>query len=787
MNLHAQTDACNVIYTVPGRSDRSAMPLGNGRTGISLWVEQGGDLHFYIGHTDAQSEMDRNVKLGMVSLHLEPNPFAGDQPFRQELCLRDGCVRIAAGEGQDAVQVDVFVDAASDAVHVAVEAALPVAASARVYCWRTAPRSPWIIPDPSSPDGGSIRETADTVLARDGGVLFFHRNGTTCVRSTARIEGLEAYLALLPDTLENRTFGGFLTLAGGVPTGLDTVIAPAGRRHHLAVSVFCEQAAEPEPLFGRVVEAHVMRMHAPGTLAAMRQATAAHWDAYFASSFLFVSGDPKVDVPVPDEIAAVCLEPGEVNGTPSPVTRSYLLTKFMFACSAGGRIPMYFNGLIFNLMPGLDRHLAFEGYCQTFAAQPAGRPTLEINPDEKGWEGCINLWQNVRLLYAPLLARGEFDAVRRLFEYYLAFQEINRVKARVYYGAEGQYNTEMTNSFGLLPVTAYGTDRTGLPDGYSANRWGGAIDISPGLELCSMMLDWYEHTDDTAWLEAKILPFAEDLLRYVETRFRERADGKMVLAPLQSVETYFDTTNPAPVVAGLHAVVTRVLALPAEKVAHRAYFERYLAQVPELPMETSLEGETILAPAAAYEAKRMNVESPEFYAVYPFRLFTHDKGEKALIESTWHAVNRKTECFQPHRFENPPGKPCYSGWQYHGMVAALLGHADEAADVLVHNCAMKNPGTRFPAMWGPVYDAVPDGDHGGNITNTLQLMALQSEGDRIHVLPAWPNGWDVDFKLHAAHGTTVACSYRDGVIRTLAVTPPERMADVVVHRQMAAE
>jgi hypothetical protein len=785
MTIKEKLDGYNVIYTVPGRSDRSAMPLGNGRTGISLWVEQDGELQFYIGHTDAQSEMDRNVKLGKVSLRLEPNPFVGNRPFSQELCLNEGCIRIQAGGEGDRVALHAFVEAGSDAIHVTVESSLPVSATARVHNWRTAPRAPWGIPDPSDVNGGVIMETADVVQERDGGVLFYHRNGNACVQATAKVEGLDAWMDCIPDTLENRTFGGFLTLAGGIPSGAGSVLAAPGKHHHLAVSVFCGQTERTETLLASVVDHHLSVMHSPGLAGTARERTASHWTDYFSSSWMFVRGDPALQAAVPDEIARVCLEPDEVNEAPSSVTRSYVLTKFMFACSAGGKIPMYFNGLIFNLMPGLNRHLAFEGYCQTFAAQPVGEPTLEINPDEKGWESCINLWQNVRLLYAPMLARGEFDSVRRLFAYYLSFQDINRVKAKVYYGAEGQYNTEMTNTFGLMPVSVYGSDRSGLADGYAVNRWGGAIDISPGLELCFMMLDWYAHTDDDAWLVQHILPFTEDLLRYVETRFRERKNGKLVLSPLQSVETYFETTNPIPVVAGLHAVVGCVLALPVDKVPNRTFFERYHDQLPALPMEAGPDGAPVLAPADAYVEKRMNVESPEFYAVYPFRLFTHEKGSQSLIEQTWRTVNRKTGCFQPHRFENPPGKPCYSGWQYHGMVAALLGHADEAAEILVNNCALKNPGTRFPAMWGPVYDAVPDGDHGGNLTNTLQLMALQSEGDRIHLLPAWPESWDVDFKLHANHGTTVACVFRDGVVRRLEVSPPERMADVVAHRRMA--
>jgi len=114
------------------------------------------------------------------------------------------------------------------------------------------------------------------------------------------------------------------------------------------------------------------------------------------------------------------------------------------------------------------------------------------------------------------------------------------------------------------------------------------------------------------------------------------------------------------------------------------------------------------------------------------------------------------------------------------MIAALLGLAEEAKTVLADNCRLNNPGFRFPAMWGPIYDAVPDNDHGANILATLQLMAFQTDGDRILVLPAWPREWNVWFKFHAPGRTTVECEYRDGRVTKLDVQPPERRKDVKV-------
>jgi len=63
--------------------------------------------------------------------------------------------------------------------------------------------------------------------------------------------------------------------------------------------------------------------------------------------------------------------------------------------------------------------------------------------------------------------------------------------------------------------------------------------------------------------------------------------------------------------------------------------------------------------------------------------------------------------------------------------------------------------------------------------NALQSMLLQSDGRKIYLLPAWPEDWDVSFKLAANDNTTVECEYRDGKVRRLKVSPESRRQDVV--------
>ena len=65
----------------------------------------------------------------------------------------------------------------------------------------------------------------------------------------------------------------------------------------------------------------------------------------------------------------------------------------------------------------------------------------------------------------------------------------------------------------------------------------------------------------------------------------------------------------------------------------------------------------------------------------------------------------------------------------------------------------------------------------------LQEMLLAADpyaDGKIHLFPAWPKNWDVDFKLHAPRQTTVEVSYRSGKITRLVVTPSSRLADIVL-------
>jgi hypothetical protein len=115
---------------------------------------------------------------------------------------------------------------------------------------------------------------------------------------------------------------------------------------------------------------------------------------------------------------------------------------------------------------------------------------------------------------------------------------------------------------------------------------------------------------------------------------------------------------------------------------------------------------------------------------------------------------------------------------------AYLGLTDQAKQALIGRVNQKSDQnlSRFPAFWGPNYDWTPDQDHSGMLMKVFQSLLLQTDpySRKIYLTPAWPKGWNADFKLHAPYNTIVEGSVSNGKITMLKVTPSSRKKDVIV-------
>jgi hypothetical protein len=166
-------------------------------------------------------------------------------------------------------------------------------------------------------------------------------------------------------------------------------------------------------------------------------------------------------------------------------------------------------------------------------------------------------------------------------------------------------------------------------------------------------------------------------------------------------------------------------------------------------------------------------EVPDLYAVFPYRLYAVDSKDADIGRRTFERWNP----VQPR--SSYPWEGRVGGWRLSPIQAAFVGKSEQAARLVASNFAAHDPGSRFPAFWGPAQVGINDQSHGGVAMTALQAMLLQVVGKKIYLFPAWPKDWDVNFKLHALYNTTVEGELRNGKVVSLKVTPKLREADVV--------
>ncbi|MGC4031404.1 MAG: DUF5703 domain-containing protein [Tepidisphaeraceae bacterium] len=736
-----------VVWTTPSENARGSMPLGNGDIALNAWVEPNGDLLFYIGKTDSWEDNARLAKVGLVRVQLNP-ALPTNQGFEQTLDAATGEMRVTTGKTDDTrCTVRLWVDANQPVVRVTVDSARPVTATASYRLWRDKPTKLPSIEVSDVQQTANNKPLAPTIVEPDtrlteaqGEVGWYHFNR----RSVGPRETLEYQNMLMPDFADpilHRIFGAIVRSPNGRRSEDGTSVqSPSGTQHRFDVAMLTQQPSTPEKWLADI------RKIADAAAKQPEQALAAHrdwWKSFWQRSYVQLSSADAKQAP---DAAAV--------------EQGYAMQRFITACAGRGAFPIKFNGSLFTV-------------------PWPGKPG---DADYRRW-GPGYWWQNTRLPYSPLATSGDYDLLQPFYKFY-GHDLLNIYKERTkrYYRIDNAaFYSELAYFWGAVFTRSYGREGPAVQRadpiqtaGFHKRHW------TAGMELSFMMLDYYEHTLDEKFLNDTLLPTAEAVLNFYDRYYKVGPDGKMILDPSQVLETYFNTVNPAPEIAGLMAVTDRLLALPPDKLPadFRKDLTRFKAKIPPLPVR-EVDGVMVIDNAAKYDPKqKKNVENGDLYPIFPYRIVSFEKPTAATGIETLH-----------RRIDKGP-----FGWRYEDPVMAYLGLADEARDYLVQRVnANKDPREtlsnspkpvekcRFPAFWGPNYDWTPDQCHGGVVMKTLQAMLIQSEGDKIFLLPAWPTDWDTTFKLHAPKNTVVEATVKSGKLVAMTVTPAERQKDVAVN------
>jgi alpha-L-fucosidase 2 len=710
----------NVVWTTPSKDYNGSMPIGNGDLAANVWVEPTGDLIFYLSKSDSWTGGGPDpelVKLGRVRVTLNPSLYVNGATFKQELDLKSGVIRIQSAIGNQQSAIQFWIDANRPVVHVDIQSSVACTAEIALESWRA--------------DGKLIRGGAqkDVILPSDGQtVRWYQRNVHSIFADSFKEQHLGDLLDKFHDPLINRTFGGLISGEGLKAKDHKALVTSVPTRSlHVMIHALTEQTKTPEDWLARLARQRQSMEAVP-----IEVAWSAHvkwWQAFWDRSYIDVSGTPDA----------------EATGL------AYQLQRWVQACAGRGNYPIKFNGSLFTV-DGMDNYQKF----------PAGE---YYGPDHRRWGGPY-WFQNTRLIYWPMLYSGDYDQMAPFFSMYRNMLPLLKERTYRYFGHQGVFFSETTQIWGLNRNCDFGK---GNPDfyptcAYMKYYWDG------GLELSTMMLAYYQNTEDAVFVRDTLLPIADQVVLFYDQHYKRTQEGKLHIWPSQVIETWHDAEDPITVIAGLRTVLAGLLALPTSLTTdqQRARWQRLLGEVKELPAAEEA-GKKWLKPAYVYSNKR-NAENPELYAVFPYPIYGVGKPALEVGRETYaRRANKRT-----------------GGWQQDSIQAALLGLTEQAVTTenLMGGANEKanRPDSRFPAFWGPNFDWIPDQCQASVILNTLQYMLMQVDGITIRLLPAWPKDWNASFKLHAPYKTTVEGRVVNGEILDLKITPESRRKDVIVIR-----
>jgi len=732
----AQAHPSDVTWTSLGHDENDSMPIGNGDLAANVWTEQSGDLLLLVSKSDAWSELNKLVKLGRIRLHLSPNPFVGAH-FTQTLHLDDASIEIRSG----ANILQVWADANHPVLHVKAHLDEPATLRASVEIWR-GQSHPY---DEVSPEKGGLFGLgkhaiplsfgADTVFAADAAqVSWMHFNDTSLFPTVLKQQHLESVSAKYPDPLLHRAFGAALNGSGLVSAG-DRVLQSAAPARDLRLDLTAltttdtvSREAWRAQLFALLDKER--RVDSAAAMAAHRK----WWRKFWDRAWIRVSGTADAE----------------------KVSQGFAMQRYMMATSSRGAFPTKYNGGLFTV--GHDMPANVESTPE------------DHNPDFRAWGGSY--WnQNNRLLYWPLIATGDFDLIEPWFRMYMQALPLAKDRTRLYFHHGGAAFIETIDFWGLPNLNDFGWDN---PTTTVASRWM-RYHTQGALEVLAQMLDVYDISQDAGFVRRTIIPFGTAVVDYYDQHWVTDSTGKLQMAPAQSLETYqLDAVDPTPDIAALQHLLPRLLHLPQVSPGQRARWQRLVRRLPPIPLGTTANGkippsahgdpagQRIILPARSY-GETKNVENPELYTVFPYRLYGVGKADLELARAT----------FLARLF---PQDTC---WGQDGPQAAMLGLTEVAEATTVHE--LTNYGEqRFVWFWKPAHDWIPDLDNGGTGMITLEAMLMQVDGRRIQLLPAWPRDWTADFKLHAPYRTTISGHVENGTVTHLQVSPQSRSKDVVI-------
>lgn len=748
----------NVSWDSPSRDASGVMPLGNGDIAAGVYAIENGDLYLLLSKNDAFTYQGDIFKTGRVRISINPNPFQAGKTFRQTLDLPTGSILIDA----DAVKIRIWADAYRPVYHVEISAPSEISVTARPEFWKRFDGCEFNRAQYTS-GGAAVAGKGvpqDVLLKRNGIMLWYFAVGDRSIYpDDLKFYGVEHMAETFPDPYRFNTFGNLLESPG--LKSKEDALSGAGTTFDIRIHALTMQAPSPDAWIARLEKQAAQALDT----AEDWKRHCAWWGAFWDRGWIIAS-DRTV---APEAREKLSGEPGpgglrtEADGA-AIVAQSYNMFRFLMACQSRGRVQTKFNGGLFTQQLRLEKH---RNRGNRHTALPGGG--VLTHEDERLW-GRRFTFQNQRLLYWPLLASGDFDLMNPFFDYYFNLLPMRRAITKAWFGHEGAYYRENIEPHG----GERDDDRTGRPPrtkpGEPYGGWCHDYYFTSGLETLAMMLDYANYTGDASFRDRVVVPFAREILLFFDKHYARGADGKLRLDPAQVLETWWVAVNPAPDVAGLRFCLDELLAMKAGTPDDQTRWRKFREELPDIFLQT-IEGRQTIAPAERWTRKG-NEENGELYPVFPFRCFGVVQGSGDIVD--WTMKHRTVK--------DAFGGVCWTQDQIHW---AYAGNAQEAGAGLVRRFRIASPMCRFPLYGREGPDSCPDLDHLGAGSVALQRMLVQEAGEKILLLPAWPEQWDADFKLHLSGGAVVRGLIKAGKLQSWQITPSSREKDVTVFAEQS--
>ncbi|MEG2020273.1 MAG: DUF5703 domain-containing protein [Oscillospiraceae bacterium] len=694
------------------QSSVQSIPLGGGDLGANVWAN-GNTLYLLLSHANAFSELGRLLKTGLLCISFENHVF--DEETKVHLDAHTACLTIKS----HGVNICVFVDANNPVYSVSVESDKPISCTAHLENYRSLPykllpndESNYAMGAQSDDDFAGVNEESADIVYTYGehAIGQYHRNETSCYEVTMAHQGLQDF-PFKNDPLLNRTFGCLAVCEQMKSTGERLQTIQPITAFKMQIYSISKQTQNLQIWKDDLIQE-------ANTIMPNFDAHCATWEKRWKRSYIIAKNSADAE----------------------KITQGYWTQRYMNLCAGHSNLPVHFNGSIFTCQPS-----PYVKTCENY--------------DYRRW-GSLFWFQNTRLVYWNSLYSGDYDLMPAFFDLFFNNKLLAEYRAKLYYGASGIVFPETITLFGTYANKNYGENRGNKPVGDVQNRYI-RYHFEGMLEFCTMLLHYCEHVNNKSFLNEKVLPYVQSVLLFFQSRF-ELWDGKLLLQPSSSLETWQCCADDTPTIAGLQCVTRLVLALPEVPQDIYELCAVLQTQIPELPHEIKC-GQEVLAPCRVkIDMVSRNVETPELYAVFPFdRVGLHH--DCSLGRATYAAREETSSC----------------GWQQHGIQAARLGLVQEAKHELLEHYSNTNSQAIFPAFWGPNYDWLPDQDNGcaANIALTQTLVQVTKDG--ILLLPAWDINIDVEFRLPVGNENFVQLRLENGVVQELTFDVPP-LKNVVV-------